>query len=166
MIFLTVGTQFPFDRLVMAIDRAAEQNLLEDEVFAQIGNSRYTPNNFVGVASLTKEDFDTKLKEASCVISHAGIGSITLAMDYNKPLLAMPRLKKYHEVVNDHQVAIAKKFEMLKHILVAYEPDELPEKIKQLKSFVSRKRIAQPQAIAQRITAFLHNCAADSSKRR
>ena len=166
MIFLTVGTQFPFDRLVMAVDRAVEQNFIEDEIFAQIGNSRYTPNNFTGVASLSKKDFDTKLREASCVISHAGMGSITMAMDYNKPLLAMPRLKKYHEVVNDHQVAIAKKFEMLEHILVAYEPDELPEKIKQLKSFVSRKRIAQPLAIAQRITTFLQTCQADFSTRR
>jgi UDP-N-acetylglucosamine transferase subunit ALG13 len=52
----------------------------------------------------------------------------------------MPRLKKYCEVVNDHQLAIAKKFSELGHILVAYDTEDLPERIHQLKTFVPKEK--------------------------
>ena len=71
----------------------------------------------------------------------------------------MPRKKHFKEHVNDHQVATARKFEELGHVLVAYETEELPGKIEQLRSFVPRKREAQPQAVAERIARFLNELA-------
>jgi len=156
MIFLTVGTQFPFDRLVKAIDDVFDQGLINEEIFAQIGESSYKPRNFESVASLEKKLFDKYLKESSCIISHAGMGTIAMALDNYKPLLVMPRSKKYGEVVNDHQVAIAGKFEELGCILVAYDTKDLPQKMKQLRTFVPCKREAQPQAVSDRIARFLN----------
>lgn len=155
MIFLTVGTQFPFDRLVKSVDRLLSQNGFEEEIFAQIGDGSYRPHNFEAVSSLEKHVFDKHIREASGIISHAGMGTITMALENNKPLLVMPRLKRYGEVVNDHQVAIAKRFELLGHVLVAYEAKELPKKIKQLRTFVPCKREAQRQVVTERITRFL-----------
>lgn len=157
MIFLTVGTQFPFDRLIRAIDEAFDNGLVGEEVFAQTGETSYKPRNFESVASLGKKVFDERLKQASSVISHAGVGTIITALDNNKPLLAMPRLKRFGEVVNDHQVAIARKFEELGHILVAYREDELPHKIEQLKSFIPCERHVQTEAVANRIANFLQS---------
>ncbi len=156
MIFLSVGTQFPFDRLVKAIDNTVENGLVDEKIFAQISKSLYKPRNFEYAEFLEKKLFDSYLTRASSVVSHAGMGIITLALDNNKPLLVMPRLKKHGEVVNDHQVAIARKFGELGHILVAYEAEELPEKIKQLRTFISRKRKTQPQAVTERIAHFLN----------
>ena len=68
----------------------------------------------------------------------------------------MPRLKRYGEVVNDHQLALAKKLEEFNHILVAYDEKEFSAKIEQLKTFVPQKRIAQPQAVAAHISNFLN----------
>lgn len=155
MIFITVGTQFPFDRLVKAFDEVVSRNGFEEEIFAQIGNSSYRPQNFEAISSLEKKVFDKHICEASCIISHAGMGTITTALEHNKPLLVMPRLKKYGEVVNDHQVAIARKFEEFGHLLVAYNIEDLPDRIRELKNFVPRKRKANPQAIAERISHFL-----------
>jgi UDP-N-acetylglucosamine transferase subunit ALG13 len=155
MIFLTVGTQFPFDRLVKAVDEAFDKSLIDEEVFAQIGQTSYKPRNFDSTISLEKNLFDEHVRKASSVISHAGVGTITLTLDNNKPLLVMPRLKTYGEVVNDHQVAIAQKFEELGHILVAYQEKQLPQKIRELKSFIPRKRHIQTEAIAGRIANFL-----------
>jgi UDP-N-acetylglucosamine transferase subunit ALG13 len=155
MIFLTVGTQFPFDRLVRAVDEAFDNGLIDEEVFAQIGETSYRPHNFESVASLGEKVFDERLKQASSVIGHAGIGTITTALDNHKPLLVMPRLKKHGEVVNDHQVAIARKFEELGHILVAYDVKDLPDSIKKLKNFIPRKRKSDPEAVANRIRRFL-----------
>lgn len=161
MIFLTVGTQFPFDRLVKSIDALVAQNGFDEEIFAQIGHSKYKPKSFKANASLDKSLFDKHMLDASCIVSHAGMGIITMALETNKPLLVMPRLKKYGEVVNDHQVAIAKQFEQLGHLLVAYEVEQIPEKLAQLKTFVPTKRQAQPQAVAERIKRFLKELAKD-----
>ncbi len=156
MIFLTVGTQFPFDRLVKAVDSACSGGFVEDEIFAQIGHSSYKPENFKFVESLDKHNFDKNLKEASCLISHAGMGTITMALEHNKPLLVLPRLAKFGEVVNDHQVDIVGQFEQLGHILVAYTEDQLPEKIKELKTFVPKPRGNQAQLVVNRISGFLN----------
>lgn len=155
MIFLTVGTQFPFDRLVKTIDGLIKQNGSNEEIFAQIGDSKYKPKNFKAVASIEKHLFDKYMLDASCIISHAGMGTITMALENHKPLLVMPRLAKYGEVVNDHQVTIAKKFEQLGYLLVAYETEQIPEKLEQLKTFIPRNRQAQPKAVADRISQFL-----------
>lgn len=155
MIFLTVGTQFSFDRLVKGIDNAVELKLITERVYGQIGKGAYQPHNFVTTATLEKAIFDEYVRRASYIIGHAGMGTIITAMENDKPLLVMPRQKKYGEVVNDHQVTIARKFEESGHILVAYNELELSKKIEQLKTFVPRKRKAQPQMAAKRIAKFL-----------
>lgn len=155
MIFLTVGTQFPFDRLLKAVDNLFDTGILEEEVFAQKGDSSYRPRNFEAVRSLDKEVFDRSLLEASAVIGHAGIGTITMALDNNKPLLAMPRRKRYGEAVNDHQLILARKFEVLGHLLVAEDEEHLAAKAVELKSFVPQPRRADPARSARRISLFL-----------
>lgn len=160
MIFLTVGTLFPFDRLVRAVDLALTNVLIEDEIFAQIGYDSFKPENMQYTEVLDKDAFNEKVDRATFLISHAGMGSILAAMNHNKPLLVMPRRKHLKEHVNDHQIATARKFEELGHILVMYEVEELPGKIEQLRSFVPRKREAQPQTVAERIARFLNELAA------
>jgi UDP-N-acetylglucosamine transferase subunit ALG13 len=155
MIFLTVGTQFPFDRLVKAVDQAAGMNGFEEKIVAQIGDSSYCPKNFKAVPSVEKALFDQYLADADGIISHAGMGTITMALDHRKPLLVMPRIKKFGEVVNDHQIAIAKKFERLGYLLVAYSAEDVPVKIKQLKTFVPKQRQPCADVVAARISTFL-----------
>ena len=155
MIFLVVGTLFPFDRLVMAVDNAVAENLIEEDVIAQVGKGGVKCQNIKCVEFLDKVEFDEHVRNASCLISHAGMGNINMALTNNKPLLVMPRLSKYKEHVNDHQLDTARKFEKLGHLLVAYTVDQLPDKIKQLKTFVPKKRQSQPDLVAARITEFL-----------
>ena len=162
MIFLTVGTQFPFDRLVKGVDQAFDGGLIDEEIFAQIGESSYKPCNFESAASLEKKAFDKYLKESSRIISHAGMGTITMALDNNKPLLVMPRLKKYGEVVNDHQAAISRKFEELGHLLAVYDVEDLPDGIRKLKNFIPQERKANPDAVADRIHRFLNSLQAEN----
>jgi UDP-N-acetylglucosamine transferase subunit ALG13 len=156
MIFLTVGTQFPFDRLVESVDAALARNNHDCKIVAQIGSSSYSPRNFEAVALLEKEQFDKYVQQASCIISHAGVGIITTALDNQKPLLVMPRLRRHREVVNDHQLAIAKKFEQSGHILAAYHAREVDEKIRQLVNFVPKARPSQAHLVSQRIMSFLN----------
>jgi len=73
MIFLTVGTQFPFDRLVKAVDETVSKNGLDEQIFAQVGTTTYRPRNFETVPSLEKTLFDKHFSEADSIISHAGM---------------------------------------------------------------------------------------------
>ncbi|HSW02329.1 MAG TPA: glycosyltransferase [Sedimentisphaerales bacterium] len=155
MIFLTVGTQFPFDRLVRAVDDLAGTGAIGEEIFAQVGDSAYKPRHFEAVTALDKNAFDMQLVKASAVISHAGMGTIAMAMDHGKAMLAMPRRRRYGEVVNDHQEGLANKFAACGHILVARDETELPGRIGQLKAFVPQIRRPSPDAVIRRISLFL-----------
>ncbi len=156
MIFLTIGTQFPFDRLIKAVDQAVASGTVSEQVFAQIGDTDYLPRSFESAPMLKKHIFDRRIRQSSSVIGHAGIGTIITALDNNKPLLVMPRLKKYGEVVNDHQVAIAEKFEKRGYVLAAYAETQLPAKIDQLRTFVPWRRKARPQKAVEIITRYIN----------
>jgi UDP-N-acetylglucosamine transferase subunit ALG13 len=156
MIFLTVGTSLPFDRLVAAVDELVESTPLPG-VFAQIGDSRYRPRNMEWVPTLSKNDFDRMLAEARFVISHAGVGTIASALMIGKPVIVMPRKRVFHEAVNDHQVSTAQRFGAAGHVLVAHDGPQLQACLTQVASFVPKPRCAQPQAVAGRIAEFLND---------
>ena len=157
MIFLTVGTLFPFDRLTKAIDGLIGKEILQEEVFAQIGRRGYRPQHMKYAEVLDKNEFDQYFQQASGIISHAGMGTIIMALDYNKPLLVMARKKEYGEHVNDHQVHTAHKFAQLGHVLMADEPEQLAEQIPLFADFKSKPREAQPKVVAERIGKFLES---------
>jgi len=156
MIFLTVGTYpLQFDRLVRAIDEAVRDNLVQEEVFAQSGHCNYKPKYMKFAEMLQKSEFDAYVKAARCIVGHAGMGTISMALEEHKPLLVMARMVKYREHVNDHQVSTAGMFEKLGHVLVAHTVNELPQKIRELTTFVPAQREATPQLVADRISEFL-----------
>ncbi len=157
MIFLTVGTLFEFDRLIRSVDELVRSGQIEEEVFAQIGTGQYKPYSMNYVDILEKSKFEEIISQSNALISHAGMGSISMAIKYNKPLLVMPRLKKYGEHVNDHQLDTARKFEQLGHILAAYSEQELVEKIPLLESFVPKLRVPNRQGVIDRINKYLTN---------
>lgn len=101
MIFVAVGTQFPFDRLIQCVDEwAAEHGM---PVHAQIAGGKYTPQHASWDRFMTTDDFNTRLNEASLIISHAGMGNIITALENSKPIIVMNRQHKLGEHRNDHQ---------------------------------------------------------------
>ncbi|WP_076418117.1 glycosyltransferase [Colwellia sp. UCD-KL20] len=109
MIFLTVGTQLPFDRLIQCVDELCKNNP-DLEVFGQIGHCEYKPKYFKYNDTLSIQEFNKLFLSADYVISHAGMGSILTALSNNKPILMMPREAKFNEHRNDHQLGTAKNF--------------------------------------------------------
>ena len=119
MIFVTVGGQLPFDRLIRAVDRWASDDR-RDDVFAQIGRTAFRPGSIRYTSFLVPSDFRRCLDEADYVISHAGIGTILSALERGKPLLVVPRQARFGESVNDHQVATARHFAERGMVAVAF----------------------------------------------
>lgn len=123
MIFLTVGSQLPFDRLVRALDDIAPQ--LREPVFAQIGKSDLRPVNFKFEHLLTPAAFECRFKEASLIVGHAGIGTVLQALAHRKPLIVYPRRASLGEHRNDHQLATARALQNSGGIHVAMNDQEL-----------------------------------------
>jgi UDP-N-acetylglucosamine transferase subunit ALG13 len=155
MIFLTIGTLEPFDRLVRMVDELAETGCLPAEVFAQIGSSSYHPRHFRWVSILEKEEFDRIFEESDFVISHAGMGSILTAVSRRKPMIVVPRLHCYGEHVNDHQLDTARQFEKMGMVLAASSPEELRDKIQAVVSFRPRWPQSTRENLVNRIRCYL-----------
>ncbi len=133
MIFVTVGAQTSFDRLVRTMDEWAASEHRED-VEAQIGPGEYIPQHLRWSRFMPPREFRAKMAEASGIVAHAGIGTVLTALDLQKPLLVLPRMCARGETRNDHQLATARYFQEQGWVLAAFSEKELLEKIGQLES--------------------------------
>ncbi len=133
MIFVTVGTQLPFDRLVSTVDAWAGRTGQRD-VLAQIGPSALRPQFIEFRPFFSPTEFSRHFAAAELVIAHAGMGSIISAMSQGKPILVMPRSASRHEHRNDHQISTARRFRELGRILVAMDEQELDAHLSRLES--------------------------------
>lgn len=118
MIFVTVGTQLPFDRLIKGIDEKVEE--LNDSVFCQIGEGE-VPLNMDFCRWLNGEAYDELLEKADVVVSHAGMGTILTTLTQGKKVVIVPRQAALGEHRNDHQVATATHLSGLSGLYVADE---------------------------------------------
>lgn len=156
MIFVTVGTQLPFDRLITAVDSWAAKADRQD-VYAQIGPTSARPrfirsDPFIGTDAFTK-----CLNDASVVVAHAGMGSIITALELGKPILVMPRRASLGEHRNEHQLATAKRLADQNRVTVAWDEAELVVELNRIEQLAAPRRIgtqASPQLI-QAIQAFI-----------
>lgn len=128
MIFVTVGSQEPFDRLIRAVDEWAGARARSD-VFAQVGNSAIRPQHMEFKQFLEPAEFGRIMREASIIVAHAGMGSIISALELGKQIVVLPRRASFRETRNDHQVATAERFGAQGRILVAHEQKDLAEKL-------------------------------------
>jgi UDP-N-acetylglucosamine transferase subunit ALG13 len=128
MIFVTVGTQLPFDRLVRAIDEWALNNPGET-VVGQIGAGGYTPAHFEAHAYLTPTQFRQYFRQADLIVGHAGMGTILSALQYRKPLVVMPRRLHLGEHRSDHQMATVRGVSRSHGICAVQEPEQLWQQI-------------------------------------
>jgi UDP-N-acetylglucosamine transferase subunit ALG13 len=124
MIFVTVGSELPFDRLVRVVDEWAGANGRTD-VFAQIAETEWRPKFIPYKQFLEPAEFAERLTSATVIVSHAGMGTILSALRHEKPILVMPRRATLREVRNEHQLATAQRLSEMGRISVALDEAEL-----------------------------------------
>lgn len=128
MIFVTVGSDLPFDRLVRVVDEWA-YDTGRDDVFAQIGETDWRPAHVAWTEFLQPPEFARRFAEAKVVVAHAGMGTILSALQWQKPVLVMPRRATLGEVRNEHQFATARHLAAMGKINVAMDEMELRGKL-------------------------------------
>lgn len=124
MIFATVGTQLPFDRLLCALDAWAATHP-DVHVIAQTGKTQTCYANLICHTYLDQAGFAELMAQASVVVAHAGMGTILSAAESGKPLILMPRRADRGEHRNDHQLATAAEMAILSNVTVIEESCDL-----------------------------------------
>ena len=156
MILVTVGSQkFQFNRLLKKIDDLIENKIITDKVFAQIGVSDYKPKNYEYTDFLTQDEFLKKMDECDTVITHAGTGVIVNAVKKEKKVIAVPRLAKYGEHVDDHQIQLIKEFEELNFIEPVYDIDKLANSMNNIQNKKFNRYVSNTENIIKNINSYI-----------
>lgn len=125
-IFVTVGSRnYPFDRLFKKLDELCEEGVIKGEMFAQTGTSTYQPKYFEYKDFISQNEFLERVKWADIVVSHGASGSIMKALNAGKKVIAVTRLEKYGEHINDHQIQNNEAFAQNGYVVAVFEMDEL-----------------------------------------
>lgn len=158
MIFVTLGTQDKsFKRLLENIDKEIINGTIKDKVIVQAGHTKFESKNMEIFDLIDKDDFDKYIKECNLLITHGGVGSIITGLKHNKTVIACPRLAKYDEHINDHQLQIIDRFVENGYILSYHENDDLKEVLKKAKTFKPNKYITNTENMIKLIKDYINN---------
>jgi len=148
MIFVITGTQkFEFNRLLKAMDELLADKKITDKVFAQTGYSTYIPKNYGYSEYLSMLEFDRHISEASLIVCHSGAATINTSLKAGKIVVVVPRLQKFNEHVDDHQLEIAKKYSDANLLEVCHDIEKLYAHIE----FAKNKNFAKLESSEKKI---------------
>ncbi len=138
MIFVAVGTQFSFNRLVQYMDEwvVSDNNINNETVIAQVSDGDYQTKNIETHPFMNGDQYNNNIRNASVFVSHAGMGNIISARELQTPIIVINRQHKLGEHRNDHQLDGLKWMGKLDGVYTASTKEELFEhlnNIKQLK---------------------------------
>jgi UDP-N-acetylglucosamine transferase subunit ALG13 len=106
MIFVSVGThEAPFDRLL----RAVGELRTDEELVVQHGPSAVRCDRATEFDYRPFDEVVELVRRARVVVTHAGVGSVMLALSNGKRPVVMARLRRLDEHVDDHQLELARR---------------------------------------------------------
>ena len=158
MVLVMLGTQNnSFHRLLEEKDRLIENKVINEEVIVQKGYTKYESKNMKTIDFISRDELENLEKQASYIITHGGVGSIVSSLEKGKKVIAVPRLHKYSEHVNDHQKEIIKKFNENKNIIGIQSVEELEDAVKRVSEFKPNQFKGNNQKMLKIIECFIEN---------
>lgn len=156
MILVTLGTQDKeFPRLLKSVDECIQLKLINKPVIVQAGNTKYQSKNMEIHDFLSPKELTKYIKESDYIIMHGGVGSIFNALNYHKKIIAVARLKKYQEHVNNHQLEIIKEFSQESFLIDGTY--DLKSAIKKLDGFTPKTYKSNNANFVKLITEYIDN---------
>lgn len=158
MILVLLGT-FPteFSRPLIAIEELCQAGLIQEEVIVQNGHTAFESDYMTMRPFISLDELAVLYERARLIISHAGSGSIIKGVKLNKKLIAIARLAKYHEVVDDHQVEILNEFSRENYIFPWNESESLQDVLKRCENFTPSPFVSTKQNIIDFLDEYLNN---------
>lgn len=140
MILVMLGTQNnSFERLLKKLDELIEKKVIDEKVIVQSGYTNYESKNMRIFDLIPQEELERYQEQADLIITHGGVGSIVSSIKKGKKVIAIPRLHRYHEHVNDHQKQIVDAFDKKGYIIGIQRIDELQKAIIKAQEFNPKK---------------------------
>lgn len=157
MILILLGTQDkPFPRILTAVKNQIKKGNIKGKVVAQIGCTEFSDDKMETFDFAPKEKIEELIDKASVVITHGGVGVIIECLNKNKKVIVVPRLKKYKEHTNDHQLQITKEFALKKYVLPLYDTKNLGNVLKKIKDFKPVKYESNADNFKNRIKEYIN----------
>lgn len=158
MIFITLGSQkFQFNRLLKAVDALVADGIITEPVFAQSGYSDYKPQHYAFKQFLDRDEFAKQMGKADIVITHGGTGAIIGAVKKGKKVIAVPRLAKYGEHVDDHQLQLLKEFKQMGIICVCDDCSQLAQALDEVRHTEYKPFHSNTSTIVDSIDGFIRS---------
>jgi UDP-N-acetylglucosamine transferase subunit ALG13 len=149
LIFVTVGTHGQqFNRLLESVDAlpASQQRIV------QYGCSTYKIKHGSAYRFIEFDEVVSLMSRAEVVVSHGGVGSIVLALAAGQRPVVAPRLHRFGEHVDDHQLEVAESFARAGKVIPFMPGDDLMAKI----ADASRDRVAAASGPSSELIEFMH----------
>ncbi|MDD6757573.1 MAG: GtrA family protein [bacterium] len=140
MILVLLGTQNnSFHRLLEEIQRNIDNGNIKEDVIVQKGYTKFESKDMTLYNQLQIDEIKNLVNKADLIITHGGVGSIITSIKQRKKVIAVPRLKKYSEHVNDHQKQIIKEFEKEGYLLELKDFNQIGKTLNKAKKFKPKK---------------------------
>lgn len=156
MILVLLGTQDkPFERILKAVSKEKKNGNIKDKVIAQIGCTSFKDGNINTFDFTSKDEIESLIDKARVIITHAGVGTITECLKKGKKVIVVPRLKKYGEHTNDHQLQITKEFALKGYILPVYDVKKLSTVLMDIRKFKPVKYVSNKENFVLSIKRYI-----------
>ncbi len=158
MILVTLGTQNnSFHRLLEEVQKNIDNGNIKEEVIVQNGYTKFDSKQMKLIKEIPQDEFNKLIDQANLVITHGGVGSIITAITKGKKVIAIPRLKKYNEHVNDHQIEIIDSFNEKGYIIGIHSVEELGKALEEAENFKPQKYVKNTGNILKLVENFIDN---------
>ena len=148
MILVLLGTfDIDFSRPLIAIEKLCSSGVLNEEIIVQSGYTKFDSKYFKNIPFINRTDLEKLYLDARLIISHAGTGSILKGIKLGKKVIAVARLQKYSECVDDHQLEILNEFSKKGYIIPWNENDSLETVLLIAESFELNEYISNKKEV-------------------
>lgn len=158
LILVTLGTQDKqFERLLIAVQKAIDEKVINDRVVVQSGFTKFTSKDMEIFDLIDRDKFSELIAQCDLLITHGGVGSILTGLKNGKKVIACPRLAKFGEHINDHQIQIVNNFSSEGYLLKFDENDNLADIIEKSKTFIPKVFISNNNNFVKIIENYIDN---------
>ena len=156
MILVLLGTQNnSFHRLLEEIQKNIDNGNIKEDVIVQKGYTKFESKDMTLYNQLPMDELKKIVNKSDLIITHGGVGSIITSIEQRKKVIAVPRLKKYKEHVNDHQLDIIKSFNEMGYIIGIEDVSQLSDALEKAKKFEPKEYVQNTGNIIKIVENFI-----------